>query len=643
MRRAAWAPLLALAACGWPITQDELSQRLDADEDGHVGVAHGGEDCDDTDEAIHPDAAELCNGQDDDCDDDIDEDAVDASLYVPDADGDGWAVPAEPVEACSAPTGMVLHQPGAAVDCDDGDEAVYPGAEELCNGEDDDCDDDIDEDLTGTWYADGDGDGWGDPDSAEESCPPDGGWVEQAGDCDDGDETVHPEATEICADEVDQDCDEVDLACTVVGLDAHGAAGLGASEGARYGQALDSRGGHLVVGAPGDQAAAVAALLLEPASGGLDASSADLQVLGVSGSGAGATVALSDDLLGAGVLTLAVGAPTHSGQGAVALFAAEPGAPVAFEDAPALLAPSKTSWSLGTTLLAGGDLTGDGQPDLLVGDPGYGDGSTGAAWVVAGPLADWSSIDEHDRMLGAETGSAAGRGLAAVGDLDGDGDGDIVVGAPQQGSFHGQAYVVRGPLAGHLDLVDADAIISTPESYSMLGAPVAGGDIDGDGHSDLLVGAIGLDRSSFETGKVGLTFLFTGLDAALPTGVDAATGRLEQEEEYDSTDPQDLGLALSATRDLDGDARNDIVLSYPLRGEADHGLGTTYLVFGGVEGVLSLSRAQVRLVGDGPEDEAGRAVALDDLGGDGVLDLLIGAPGAAPTAGRVFRVPADAW
>ncbi len=91
-------------------------------------------DCDDGDPAVHPDAQEVCNQIDDDCDGEIDEaGALDSSWYL-DVDGDGYGNDEEVIEQCEQPSGYVLE----GGDCDDGDPAVSPGADERCNGEDDD-------------------------------------------------------------------------------------------------------------------------------------------------------------------------------------------------------------------------------------------------------------------------------------------------------------------------------------------------------------------------------------------------------------------------------------------------------------------------------------------------------------------------
>ncbi len=102
-------------------------------------------DCDDTDASIHPDATEICNELDDDCDGDVDEDA-ETSWYA-DTDYDGYGDPHSSVTACEQPDGYVADD----TDCDDTSAGVYPGATDQCNAIDDDCDGDVDEDVKAGW------------------------------------------------------------------------------------------------------------------------------------------------------------------------------------------------------------------------------------------------------------------------------------------------------------------------------------------------------------------------------------------------------------------------------------------------------------------------------------------------------------
>lgn len=157
--------------------------------EGHVADAG---DCEDDEAEVNPGAPERCgNDRDDDCDGLTDEaDAVDASAWYPDTDGDGYGGDGGVVYACNAPSGHV----GLVGDCDDSDTAIHPGAVESCDGLDNDCDGVVDEEDAIDvlpWHPDADGDGRGDPDLAAvtEACEAPVGYVADATDCDDSDAT----------------------------------------------------------------------------------------------------------------------------------------------------------------------------------------------------------------------------------------------------------------------------------------------------------------------------------------------------------------------------------------------------------------------------------------------------------------------
>jgi len=177
---------------------------VDSDGDGFDDAACGGDDCDDTSASVNPDADEVCNTLDDDCDSAVDEDAVDFVSFYDDGDSDGFGDPDDATDACAAPSGHVSD----ASDCDDTDGAVNPDADELCNDADDDCDSAIDEDATdlATFYADDDADGFGDAADAVDACDVPADHVTDASDCDDADGAINPDADEVC-NEADDDCD----------------------------------------------------------------------------------------------------------------------------------------------------------------------------------------------------------------------------------------------------------------------------------------------------------------------------------------------------------------------------------------------------------------------------------------------------
>ena len=240
--------LLFLAACTpeKPAGDDSGKppyQPIDADSDGYDASV----DCDDAHATVNPDAPELCDGVDNNCNDEVDEEAEDAPLWYADADGDGYGesligasctAPAEAAEQggdcddqradihpgaaetdCADPTdyncdGSVAFADAdsdgfaACNDCDDADAAVSPEGVESCNSRDDNCDGNVDEGLDLPWYTDADGDGYGDVSAPLWACAAPVGAVADATDCDDGDPGRNPGLVELCdAANTDEDCD----------------------------------------------------------------------------------------------------------------------------------------------------------------------------------------------------------------------------------------------------------------------------------------------------------------------------------------------------------------------------------------------------------------------------------------------------
>ena len=150
------------------VPNDDTVVIQDLDGDGYTSD----EDCDDSSELVNPGATEICDGQDNNCDDQIDEGVL--GTFFTDADGDGFGDAARSVEACEAPEGTVPN----ANDCDDNDDNAYPSNNEVCDGIDNDCDDEIDEDVGDLYFPDDDDDGYAADDndaygliSASSTCP----------------------------------------------------------------------------------------------------------------------------------------------------------------------------------------------------------------------------------------------------------------------------------------------------------------------------------------------------------------------------------------------------------------------------------------------------------------------------------------
>ncbi len=178
-----------------------------------TGFVDDDSDCDDSDPDVNADATEVCDGVDNNCDGLTDEDAVDATAWYGDGDGDGYGDPSYPTLACDPPLGHVANDE----DCDDTRSNVNPGeievcdefgnVDEDCNGLIDDADDSVDLTAEPTYYVDSDGDGYGDSDYSDKFCEVPSGYAGDDQDCDDADPAVNPGAVEDDGNGIDDDCD----------------------------------------------------------------------------------------------------------------------------------------------------------------------------------------------------------------------------------------------------------------------------------------------------------------------------------------------------------------------------------------------------------------------------------------------------
>ena len=184
-------------------------------------------DCNDADKNINPGAKEVCNGKDDNCDTQIDEENAQGCVaWYLDDDQDGHG--SKTSKCLCGPSGK--YSASNNDDCADNDKLVYPGAPESCNGKDDNCNGQVDEENAGgcsRYYLDKDRDGFGTT-SFKCLCGPTGDYTSTLStDCDDTKATVYPGAVEVCANGIDDDCDKlIDeegcQGCTIYYLDADG-------------------------------------------------------------------------------------------------------------------------------------------------------------------------------------------------------------------------------------------------------------------------------------------------------------------------------------------------------------------------------------------------------------------------------------
>lgn len=177
--------------------------------DGAKGFVQNAGDCDDTSNEVHPSATDVCNNIDDDCSGAIDDDLEQAPAWYVDADGDGFGVDGDDVvHSCDPQEGLASN----AQDCDDTNPDMNPGADDICDELDNDCDGHADNDTTFKvkWFDDDDGDTYGDPLGFTFSCGQPEGYTDNDEDCDDQRAEAYPGAPDICNSKDDNCNGEVD-------------------------------------------------------------------------------------------------------------------------------------------------------------------------------------------------------------------------------------------------------------------------------------------------------------------------------------------------------------------------------------------------------------------------------------------------
>ena len=659
----------------------------DEDGDGYIAEEVGGEDCDDSDRTVNPEAIEVCDEIDNDCDDLID--TEDPSLdggYIgyPDRDGDGFGASEEAV-SCEA--GVLIADDS---DCQDDDASIHPDQEESCNEIDDDCDDlidgeDPDTDVDGdgysvcdadcadedaavspdavelcdgidndcdglvddssaldaiTWFRDGDGDGYGDPDSTNLACTLPSGYTSDDADCDDSLAEVNPVADEIC-NEIDDDCDglidsddpETDRdgdgfsACADDCDDADPAVHPDATEvcdsidndcdGTTDGEtAVDATTYYRDADGDGYGSMDISTLACSEPSGHVDdttdCNDGDTEIhpgaLEVCGDG------IDNDCDGV------PGDCKWSGE-------------VTLDGASHVTYGEDEEDRIGSSL-GHGDLDGDGFPDLVIGahraDPVA--MHSGAVYLVPGPLTEsWGSLADHAsvRLDGSSYTDYAGWALA-VADLDGDGQDDLLVGAPQEdtvGSNAGTVSIFYGPLVDSGMLEDSPATIYGESSEDRLGSDVDVGDINGDGVSDIVVSA---EENDSYASEAGAAYLFLGDGLRESGAVDSADADTRF---YATQSDMDFGTSVLFAGDVNGDGLDDLFIAAPRSdGGGIESAGGVYLFLGhassyGTGSARLHTMASAEYLGAGGRDYSGFAMAvLGDVDGDSRTEFAVTAP-----------------
>jgi hypothetical protein len=355
----------------------------------------------------------------------------------------------------------------------------------------------------------------------------------------------------------------------------------------------------------------------------------------------GSSVSGAGDVNGDGYDDILIGAPSSDDDGKVYLILGKESGWALDTDLTnaevTFIGETGKDGQTGTSVSGAGDVNGDGYDDFLIGAPGYNGGiRNGKVYLIWGNGDGWgSSVDlstVDTSFLGEADGDEAGSSVSIIGDVNGDGYEDMLIGAPDNaggGTERGQTYLILGKSSGwttEIDLSTSDASYLGEGDHDDSGRTVSGkGDINGDGYDDFLIAAY---RGANTAGQ---TYLILGK----PSGWAMNTNLAYSDASFlgeNNSDFSGHGSSISIVGDVNKDGFDDILIGAKYNDDAANGAGKAYLIFGesyGWEMNTSLADSEINFLGDEASDYAGWSVSgAGDVNDDGTIDMIVSTKGS---------------
>ena len=350
----------------------------------------------------------------------------------------------------------------------------------------------------------------------------------------------------------------------------------------------------------------------------------------------GVSIAGAGDVNGDGYADLIIGASDYdngqSNEGAAFVYhGSASGIPNASPTPFATQLESNQASAAMADVAGAGDVNGDGFADVIVGADGYDNGQSdeGAAFVFLGSatgIASGGPATAHATLESNQAGALFGGSVAGAGDVNGDGYADVIVGAEAYDSGQvdeGAAFVFLGSATGiaSAGAASAHARLEANQSVALMGITAGAGDVNGDGYSDVIVGAPEYD--SGQTNE-GAAFVFLGSATGIPnTGAASAHARLESDQATAF-----LGTSVAGAGDVNGDGYSDVIVGAEEYNDPESNEGIAFVFHGSASGIANGTPATAAAKIESNQISAllGVSVAgIGDVNGDGYADVAVGA------------------